>query len=74
LSLPGPDGLCRESAQFEFYDLEADPDQLANLYPAKPGTAERAVQLELADRLDVLRDCAGIEGRDPLPPSGHYCE
>jgi N-acetylglucosamine-6-sulfatase len=74
LSLPGLDGICREGTQLEFYDLEADPYQLANLYPAKPGTAERVVQLELADRLNVLRDCAGIEGRDPLPPSGHYCE
>lgn len=75
LSVPDPiDGLCRESFQAELYDLAADPFQLENLYPTKPGTAERQRQTELKARLDVLRDCAGIEGRDPVPASGHYCE
>ena len=31
---------------------------------------ERAV----AARLDELRDCAGLPARDPVPPSGHFCE
>jgi arylsulfatase A-like enzyme len=75
LSVPDPiDGLCRESFQAELYDLAADPFQLENLYPTKPGTAERERQAQLKARLDVLRDCAGIEGRDPVPASGHYCE
>jgi arylsulfatase A-like enzyme len=75
LSVPDPiDGLCRESFQAELYDLAADPFQLQNLYPTKPGTAERERQTELKARLDVLRDCAGIAGRDPVPASGHFCE
>jgi arylsulfatase A-like enzyme len=75
LSLPDPiDGLCREDFQVEFYNLQNDPFELQSLYPTKPGSAQRALQEELRARLDVLRDCAGIAGRDPVPASGHYCE
>ncbi len=75
LSLPDPiDGLCQESAQYELYDIDTDPLELQNLYPTKPGSAQRVLQDSLKARLAALRDCAGIEGRDPLPASGHYCE
>jgi N-acetylglucosamine-6-sulfatase len=74
LSLPGADGLCREARQVELYDVEADPYQLQNMFPAKPGTAERVLYDYLTDRLAVLNDCSGIEGRDPPPASGHYCD
>jgi arylsulfatase A-like enzyme len=75
LSVPGvTDGLCRETKQIDFYDLEADPYQLDNLFPVPPQTPERATYDALVARLAELRDCAGIEGRDPLPPSGHYCD
>jgi N-acetylglucosamine-6-sulfatase len=73
-SVPGPDGLCRDSDEIEFYDLSSDPFELQNLYPATPGTAQQLVQQQLAERLATLRDCAGIEGRDPPPASGHYCD
>jgi hypothetical protein len=74
LSLPGPDGLCRESKQIDFYDLDADPYQLENLFPTPPATPERTAYDQLTARLAELRDCAGIEGRDPAPASGHYCD
>ena len=67
-------GVCEDSDAVEHYDLAADPFELQNLFPAPQGTGTRSVQEELAARLAVLRDCAGIEGRDPQPASGHYCE
>jgi N-acetylglucosamine-6-sulfatase len=75
LSVPGDvDGLCRETLQTDFYDVDADPYQLENLFPTDAGTPERAAYTQLSARLDELRDCAGIEGRDPPPASGHYCD
>jgi N-acetylglucosamine-6-sulfatase len=67
-------GACEESNAVEHYDLASDPFELQNLYPAPQDSATRAAQQELATRLAALRDCAGIEGRDPAPPNGHYCE
>jgi N-acetylglucosamine-6-sulfatase len=67
-------GECEESDAVEHYDLAADPFQVQNLFPAPEGTFERAIEDELAGKLAVLRDCAGIAGRDPAPASGHYCE
>jgi arylsulfatase A-like enzyme len=66
--------ICEPADEREHYDLGDDPFQLQNLYPATPPSANAAVQAKLADRLSVLRDCAGIEGRDPPPASGHFCE
>jgi arylsulfatase A-like enzyme len=64
---------CVPSDEAELYDLEADPFELDNLLFVDPQGSE-ATRAALAARLDALRDCAGIAGRDPLPPSGHYCE
>ncbi len=65
---------CVPSDEVESYDREADEFQLENLAPADPGTPAFELERRLAARLAELEDCAGIEGRDPLPPSGHYCE
>ena len=55
------------------YDLGADPFQLENVF--RPNGGQPAVQGQLADKLEELRDCAGIAGRDPEPPAGStYCE
>jgi hypothetical protein len=57
----------------EHYRLGSDPYQLRNLYP----TSDPALWLAqdaLANRLDALRECSGIAGRDPLPPDGSHCE
>jgi N-acetylglucosamine-6-sulfatase len=67
-------GQCRPADEKEHYDLVNDPFQLQNLFPAPQGSPEQATQQALAARLDQLRDCAGIEGRDPQPQGGFYCE
>ena len=73
-SVPDAAGNCVPAFEREHYDLESDPYELTNLAPAIPGTPAAESQAALSARLASLVDCAGIEGRDPLPPSGHYCE
>jgi N-acetylglucosamine-6-sulfatase len=58
----------------EHYDLRRDPFELDNLYPAGSETPDAGVQAGLLARSRALAGCAGIAGRDPLPPSGHHCE
>jgi N-acetylglucosamine-6-sulfatase len=70
----GEDDRCIQNEEREHYDLRADPFELDNLSPAPPGSPEAAKERHLAARLARLHDCAGIEGRDPEPASGHYCE
>ncbi|MCI0634332.1 MAG: sulfatase-like hydrolase/transferase, partial [Actinobacteria bacterium] len=70
LAVPDPlTGGCRETEEFELYDLRADPFQLQNLYSSDGSTVG-----QLEDRLARLRDCNGIEGRDPLPDDVSHCE
>jgi N-acetylglucosamine-6-sulfatase len=74
-SVPSPpDGLCVPADERELYDLAADPYQLQNLYPADPASGYGSVQAQLEARLAQLASCAGIEGRDPVPASGSYCQ
>ena len=64
-SVPRPsDRICRDALEVERYDLRRDAFELENL-------GDNAA---LAARLDALRVCAGVEGRDPIPESGAYCE
>jgi N-acetylglucosamine-6-sulfatase len=65
---------CKASDEAELYDLQQDPFELKNLFPAQPGSPEAAVEQALKARLAELRNCAGIAGRDPQPPNGHYCD
>ena len=65
---------CEEDLVYEHYDRAADPAQLENLVPPPASGPLGAGELPLLVRLRNLQDCAGISGRDPLPPSGHYCE
>jgi N-acetylglucosamine-6-sulfatase len=67
-------GECRPIDETEHYDLAADPFQLDNLFPADPGSPEAAIEDTLDARLERLRDCEGIPGRDPLPARHEYCE
>ena len=66
-------GIC-DRPEFELYDLKKDPFQLRNI-AANPlkGQTPSAVQSGLATRLNSLKACAGIAGRDPAGP-GPYCE
>ncbi len=64
-------GDCEPARERELYDLRDDPYELRNL--AGRG-AHRAEQLRLSARLDRLRDCAGIAGRDPRLNGRPFCE
>jgi len=68
---PSSDGCLADAT--EHYDLDEDPFQLENLASGKPGSAEEAEQAQLNRLTAKLRDCAGVAGRDPRPPSGHFC-
>lgn len=67
-------GPCEPDDEVEHYDLQADPFQLENIFPAAAGSPQALRERLLATRLARLSDCAGIKGRDPEPASGHYCE
>ena len=62
---------CEPVDDVEWYDLGADPFELDSLH-GRP--AQAATEAALAERSARLADCAGIQGRDPLPASGHWCE
>ena len=69
------EGPCESAGgAVEHYDLRSDPFELDNLFGSDPssGAAERREALTTRSR--ALADCAGVAGRDPLPPSGHHCE
>jgi arylsulfatase A-like enzyme len=68
------DGYCVPDHEIENYDLSSDPSELDNLYPASSGGAETPLQRSLRVEAAELSDCSGIPGRDPEPPSGHYCQ
>lgn len=73
-SVPDPEtGVCEEADVAELYDRARDPFELENL-AAAPGSRAAAVEDRLAALTEELADCAGIEGRDPEPASGHYCQ
>jgi N-acetylglucosamine-6-sulfatase len=67
-------GECQPIQETEHYDLVADPFQLDNLFPADPGSPEAAIEDTLDARLERLRDCEGIPGRDPVSVRHEYCE
>lgn len=64
---------CKPTA-VEHYDLDDDPYQLENIYPAPRRSPDGKLELELQQRMATLGLCAGIAGRDPLPAGRHYCE
>ncbi len=68
---PTAEGCAADA--IEHYDLAQDPFQLHNLDSADTGSADGAAGRKLHRLTYKLRDCAGIRGRDPRPPSGHFC-
>ncbi|MGI9556554.1 MAG: sulfatase-like hydrolase/transferase, partial [Solirubrobacterales bacterium] len=66
--------IINRSRAGELYDLDNDPFQLRNRYRAPRETPDGRLRREMEERLAKLQDCAGIEGRDPVPASGVYCE
>ena len=69
-------GKCGPTEQIERYDLNADPFELQNLChggsPARCPTDSR--QLDLVHRLQLLRTCAGVQGRDHRVAGRPFCE
>jgi N-acetylglucosamine-6-sulfatase len=69
-------GKCVRTLQEERYDLERDPYELDSL--CHGGTPESCPhdenQVELEARLQRLRRCAGIEGRDQRVDGRPFCE
>ncbi len=72
-SAAGSDGICRPTDEVEHYDLGADPDQLANLFPDAVAGIDPVLELALQRRADALAECAGIRGRDEPPGSRPFC-
>ena len=68
-----PGGVCGwPDGEEELYDLAADPYELDNRAGDPPFATELAA---MEARIDALRRCTGIAGRDPAPPAGRaYCE
>ena len=69
----GDAGECAPPSARELYDLDADPAELRNLLPAKPGSGAARIRAALAARLDRLRDCQGLAGRDRPAPGHALC-
>jgi arylsulfatase A-like enzyme len=63
---------CAPIEEGELYDLRRDPFQLTDLFA--PNGAARGAQGAMKAKLDALRDCAGIAGRDPRPEGSSYCD
>jgi arylsulfatase A-like enzyme len=61
----GLSSSCEPADEFEYYDLKSDPFQLRGDRPIPPG---------LKSRLDRLRRCSGIEGRDGGSSDKPFCE
>jgi N-acetylglucosamine-6-sulfatase len=65
-------GEC-DRPEYELYDLKRDPYQLRSRAVNPALATPSPLQASLAERLDVLRRCSGIAGRDPA--SGRpFCE
>ena len=56
-------GEC-DRPEFEMYDLKKDPYELKSIAVNPSTQAASPRQASLAGRLNRMRDCAGIEGRD----------
>ena len=67
-------GACEDADEVELYDRARDPFELSNLAADTANERAAVVTERLAALTDELADCAGIEGRDPEPASGHYCQ
>ncbi len=65
-------GDCR-TPERELYDLKTDPGQLENRLHGNPTQDASADAARLADLVDRLMHCSGIEGRDPQQPKTPFC-
>jgi arylsulfatase A-like enzyme len=72
--VPGGANGCVPYSTPEYYDLASDPYQLDNLLVTNPTPEVQARASELVARMAALQTCSGIEGREPRPPGGEYCD
>ena len=71
---PTGDGVGNCGIETEHYDMGQDPMQLQNLFPADPETATYAREQDLSGRLETMKACSGIAGREE-PLSGiPFCD
>jgi len=75
VSIPDPDtNDCRRASEREYYDLDSDPHQLNNALPPRGKVRLNREQRRLRRKLNRLRDCRGVRGRDPKPGGGRsFC-
>jgi arylsulfatase A-like enzyme len=67
--------VCAPIHERELYDLTADPNELSSqATPITSTLPPSELQAELAGRLNRLRSCAGIRGRDKDVRSRPFCE
>ncbi len=63
---------CR-TPERELYDLKKDPGQLENRLYDDPSNDARDDAERLAELVDRLMKCSGIQGRDPQQPGRPFC-
>jgi arylsulfatase A-like enzyme len=68
-------GTCVPIDERELYDLNGDPFQLSNAATQSSSLVPPSdLQLGLDARLELLKNCAGIEGRDHHQEGRPFCE
>jgi hypothetical protein len=67
----GATGACQPARERELYDLRDDRWELRNLAGRRAHATERR---RLSKRLERLRDCAGVAGRDRRLSGHPFCE
>jgi arylsulfatase A-like enzyme len=72
--LQGNAGACAPPSDRELYDLRADPSELRNLDGQPTGSRTGRIEARLTQRLDRLRTCEGIRGRNPAVAGHGPCE
>src|SRR5262249_60917452 len=58
-------GACLPSNEKELYDLDNDPYELQNLMPPGGPAPSPSTVSSLQQKLEDLRACSGIAGREP---------
>ncbi len=71
---PTGDGEGNCGIETEHYDMEQDPMQLDNLFPADPSTPLYAREQDLTGRLEGMKSCSGIAGREEPLPGVPFCD
>jgi arylsulfatase A-like enzyme len=74
LNRVNPDTGACDRPEYELYDLKKDPYQLESIAVDPAVATPSQLQQSLAARLNELRNCAGIPGRDAPVPGHPFCD